>query len=106
MIKITNEEMQSIYHFIRQSVYDFKHLTPNHNRIIIAIPDFMLYFLTNYPIYEYRGMDTPIKELSEYLFYGVKVQPHYANEIVVFYQDYHFNPEIFKPKIHIIKSKL
>ena len=106
MIKIYHEEMQSIYHFIQQSVYDLKRLTPYHDRIIVACPEYLIYFFKNYPVYEYRNQDTPFNELREYNIYGVKVQPHYANEIVVFFQDYHFNPEIFKPKIHIIKNEL
>ncbi|MEO6176959.1 MAG: hypothetical protein ABIP27_17530 [Flavobacterium circumlabens] len=106
MIKITREEMQSIYQFIFQSVYDLKLLTPYHDRIIVACPEFIIYFLKNYPKYEYRNQDTPFNELREYNIYGVKVQPHYANEVVVFYQDYHHNPEIYKPKIYIIKNEI
>lgn len=106
MINITNEQMQGIYQFLRKAIYEYKHhLTSDHKRIIIAMPNFLLYFLYQFPMYEYRN-GTPVNELSEYLFEGVKIQPHYTNEIVVFYEDYHFNPEKFKPQIHIIKNEL
>lgn len=36
-------------------------------------------------------------------FEGIKTQPHYADEIVVFFEDYHFNPDRFASKTHIIK---
>jgi hypothetical protein len=103
MISITNAEMQSIYHFIRQSVYELKNLTSNHKGIIIAAPNYIFYFFKQYPMYEYRGLDVPENQLSENLFFGIKVQPHYQNEIVVFYQDYYYSPELFKPKIYTIK---
>ena len=103
-IEITNAEMQNIYHFIRQSVYELKHLTSNHENIIIAIPSLLMYCLKNYPMYEYRGLDVPENQLSENLFYGVKTQPHFNNEIVVFYSEYHCDPGLFKPRIHQIKT--
>lgn len=33
------------------------------------------------------------------IIYGAKIQPHFKNEVVVFYADYYKNPELFKPKI-------
>lgn len=104
MKRITNAEMQSIYHFIRQSIYELKNLTSNHEGIIIAMPNYMVHFFKQYPMYEYRGLDVPENQLMENLFCGVKVQPHYQNEIVVFYQDYYYSPELFKPRIHTIKN--
>jgi hypothetical protein len=101
--KITNVEMQNIYHFIRQSVYDLKHLTNSHRDIKVAIPSWILYLFKNYPMYEYRSLDTPRNQLSENLFCGIEVQPHFKNEIVVFYTDYHINPERFKPSIYEIQ---
>jgi hypothetical protein len=103
MISITNAEMQNMYYFIRQSVYELKHLTSDHKNIIIAVPSLILYFFKHYPMYEYRGLDVPVNELSENLFCGVKTQPHFNNEIVVFYTEYHCNPELFKPRIYQIK---
>lgn len=103
-IELTNAEMQNIYHFIRQSVYELKHLTSNHEKIIIAMPNLIVYFFKNYPMYEYRGLDVPENQLSENLFCGVKTQPHFNNEIVVFYADYYINPEFYKPRIYQVKT--
>ena len=103
-IELTNAEMQNIYYFIRKSVYELKHLTSNHENIIIAMPSLLMYCLKNYPMYEYRGLDVPENQLSENLFCGVKAQPHYNNEIVVFYSDFYINPEFFKPRIYQLKT--
>jgi hypothetical protein len=102
-LEMTNEEMQNIYHFIRQNVYELKYLTSDHKNIIVAIPSLVFYFFKHYPMYEYRGLDTPENELSENLFCGVKTQAHFNNEIVVFYTDYYRNPELFNPRIYQLK---
>lgn len=102
-LEMTNAEMQNIDHFIRQSVHDLKHLACDHENIIIAMPSLVLYLFKRYPMYRYRGLETPENELSENLFYGVKTQPHFNNEIVVFYAYYYKNPELLKPRIYQLK---
>ena len=103
MKKVTNQEMQEIFNFIRQSVYEFKELNFNGEEIIIALPNWLICFFQHYPMYEYRGFDVPVEQFNEYLFFGIKTQPHYTDEIVVFYKDFHYCPDKDTYKIHLIK---
>jgi uncharacterized membrane-anchored protein YitT (DUF2179 family) len=38
-------------------------------------------------------------------YFDIEVQPHYKDEVVVFFKDYHVNPESLKPMIYEIKTQ-
>ena len=42
-------------------------------------------------------------EINKY--FDIEVQPHYKDEVVVFFKDYHVNPESLKPMIYEIKTQ-
>lgn len=44
-----------------------------------------------------------MREWDEIFFCGVNMQSHFKDEIVVFYEDYYFDDELLKPKIHEIR---
>lgn len=98
--KITREELNNILDFIRNEVYRLKWETNTPDKILIMLPNWFLeVFLMSLRESFNRDEFHYLKQRFE----GVKTQPHYADEIVVFFEDYHFNPERFSPKIHLIQ---
>ena len=103
MKKITHQEIQEIYNFIRQSVYELNRLTPNNDEIVIALPSWLIYLFQHSPIREYRGIDVFPERIMEYVFMGIKTQPHYTDEIVVFYKEFQYCRDTTTYKIHQIQ---
>ncbi len=97
---ITNQELNEILDFIRNEVDRLKWETNTPDKILIMLPNWFLeYFIFSLRNIFHRDEFHYLKQRFE----GIKTQPHYTDEIVVFFEDYHFNPERLSPKIHIIK---
>lgn len=98
--KISNQEIEAISDFIRRSVYEFKALGLSGDDIVISIPNWIKYCYRYY----IRSENSFNEARAEWrLFYGIVTQPHYANEVVVFFKNNHNNHEKFTPKIHVIQ---
>jgi hypothetical protein len=104
MKKISNIEIEHIFRFVRDEVYKHKRqLRPYEwNKITVALPDWLAYFILDSPRVVVNDSGLPHDRYPS-SFYGVKRQPHYKDEIVVFYDDFHYNPELFKPSIYQFK---
>lgn len=99
--QISYHELDNIYNFIRESIYDLNRLGCQTHEIVIAIPNWFKELLFCYN--KQRFPTFTWNDSNQVLFFGVKIQYHYTDEIVVFFQDYHFDRETFKAVIHVIK---
>ncbi|MFV8351576.1 hypothetical protein [Flavobacterium sp. XS2P14] len=97
--KITIKELENILDFIKNEVDRLKWETNTPDKILIMLPNWFLEVF----LLSLRGLYN--RDEFHYLkqrFEGIKTQPHYADEIVIFFEDYHINPSFFTPAIYTI----
>lgn len=99
---ITHAQVNEMLLFIEHEMYKLKHELRGcyHDKIVILIPNWIKPFFNMYlrSVYNF-GQPYPFAVKI----YGIRTQPNYNDEIVIFYEDYHLNPERFKPAIYTIK---
>lgn len=98
--KIEKHELDNIDRFIREKLYDLNAIGCRTPELIIGIPNWskelmVIYNMKKFPI-SFRG------DQKQLWYFGAKVQPHYLDEVAVFFENYHFDPDRFKPAIHEI----
>jgi hypothetical protein len=107
MLKVTLEEIEEIHCFIRREEHRLKCNIPcsQHDKVIVSLPSWLLIFikmaiseaLSSHAIFS-------LDETKPMFFYGCKIQFNYTDEVVVFYEDYYLNRELYKPGIYQINT--
>lgn len=99
---ITHAQVNEILRFIEHEIYKLRHELRGsyYDEIVVLIPNWIKPF---FDIYLRAKISFWNSQLLELKIYGIRTQPNYTDEIVVFYQDYYRNPERFKPAIYTIK---
>ncbi|MGM8362115.1 hypothetical protein ACSV4D_09395 [Flavobacterium sp. ARAG 55.4] len=100
--KITLEELDAIHNFIRESRHHFEYMGCRACELMICIPNWLKIVLINYPLVDYISYH-PSAEIERRKLYDFEIRPHYTDEVVLFFKDYHINPDYFKPAIHVIQ---
>lgn len=100
---ITEKEMNSIYLHIQNSIFDLQSAFVFKKEIAILMPDWLKGIMQRNPLVIYAGFSD--KETIDARYAGIKVYPHYQDEVVVFFKDYHVNTNMFKPMIYQIKTE-
>lgn len=101
--QIEKHELDNIDNFIREKLYDLNAIGCRTHKIIIGIPNWLKELIV---VYNREKFSRPFMDDQKQLWYfGSKVQPHYSDEVVVFFENYHYDPERFKPAIHKINFK-
>lgn len=104
MKSITPREIDNILHFVRLKSLDLqKYYNIQPEKIIVAIPNWIVYVIMDAPMYKINYSPYPDK-WADWTLCGVKKQPHYKDEIVVFFENYHYDPERFMPQVYEIKT--
>ncbi|MFV8370849.1 hypothetical protein [Flavobacterium sp. LB2P74] len=98
---INQSEILAIHHFLRSAIYDFHAMNCQSDELIISLPNWLQIILRSYPMVNYIDHNAAIL-LTHSKYFDIKIQPHYSDEVVVFFKDYHINPSFFTPFIHII----
>jgi len=101
-MKISKQEIEQIANFVHSAVRELKHKTMDHDKIIVCMPFYLTEFFRREVIWPPDSMWHNPEKVAIKRFYNCKVQPHYANEVVVFYEYFYLNPEHYQPKIHTI----
>jgi hypothetical protein len=100
--QINKSEILAIHNFLMCAIYDFHAMNCQSDELIISMPNWLQQLLRWHPIIKYLDYNEPMSlEHSKYA--DIKTQPHYSDEVVVFFKDYHINPQSFSPKIHLIQ---
>lgn len=98
---INQSEILAIHHFLRSAIYDFHAMNCQSDELIISLPNWLQIILRSYPMVNYTDHNAAIL-LTHSKYFDIQVQPHFKDEIVVFFKDYHINSGFFTPAIHII----
>ncbi|MDI1306419.1 MAG: hypothetical protein PSX42_16455 [bacterium] len=98
---INQSEILAIHNFLRSAINDFHAMNCQSDELIISLPNWLKFILRSYPMVNYVDHNTAIM-LEHTKYFDIKIQSHYKDEVVVFFQDYHINPSFFTPAIHII----
>lgn len=71
------------------------------DELIISLPNWLQQLLRSYPMVNH--VDYNMKMILEHSkYFDIKIQPHFTDEVAVFFKDYHHDPSFFTPAIHII----
>jgi hypothetical protein len=107
MLKVTLEEIDNIQRFIQNESFRLKYNLPNyqHDKIVVSLPSWLLIFI-KMAIRETLSSNAIFSsdKTEPIFFYGCRVQFHYTDEVVVFYEDYYLNRELYKPGIYQINT--
>lgn len=98
---IQREELDAIHHFIRLAIYDFHKMNCQSHELIICLPNWLQRIMRYYPMTIGVTLEQS-QDLNFSRFYDIEVQPHFKNEVVLFFKEYHINPDYFTPAIHVI----
>lgn len=103
-MKISKTTIEEITSFIGRESFELKAKLKHEdsNKVVVAIPDWLFSIFKYY--YNINVSGLPELEGSLSYFYGCRIQPHFKDEVVVFYQDYHLDPKLFEPKIYTINQ--
>lgn len=98
---INKSEILALHNFLMDAIHYFITLNCQSDELIISLPNWLQQLLRSYPMVSH--LDDNLKMILEHLkYFDVKIQPHYTDEVVVFFKDYHIHPEKLAPKIHTI----
>jgi hypothetical protein len=103
---IEPEEINKVHNFVLNSIYEFLKLNVQSSELIICLPNWLKHLLLRYPMhysvpFSHNYDPRIIFEIEK--FFDVSTQPHYKDEVVVFFQNYHLGNEKFSPRIYEIK---
>lgn len=101
---VNKEVLEEIATFIGEELFRLKGKLQylDIDKTVVSMPDWLLQMFQAY--FRTTVSYSERQELLASHFYGSKIQSHFKNEVVVFYRDYHMNPELFEPKIYIINQ--
>lgn len=102
---VSHDEIRAMMHFIEYEINKLKMQLnhPDQSKIVIMLPNWITMFFVLYNREQIYNYQIP---LADFRFFGVKTQPNCLDEIVVFYEDYHYDPERFKPAIYLIRFEI
>jgi hypothetical protein len=104
--KIEKHELLKIHNFLRSAIYEFKEMNIRSNELLITLPNWLKHILRSYPMQiAVSSYLEPVQLYEINKYFDIEVQPHYKDEVVVFFKDYHVNPENLKPMIYEIKTQ-
>lgn len=101
---VNKETLNEITIFIGEELFELKSKLKHQDidKVVITMPDWLLQIFKAY--FRTTVSYSEEEKLLESFFYGSRVQPHFKNEVVIFYRDYHMNPKLFEPKIYAINQ--
>lgn len=105
MKEISTEELQEITDFIQTEQLRLKELLRHSSvdSITILMPNWLVQTFKYHFYTNVKSVDPILNSAgSTDYFFGCEVKPHYKDEVVVFYKDYHINPKFLEPKIYTI----
>ena len=104
--KIEKYELLHIHNFLQGAIYEFQKMNVRSNELLITLPNWLKYILRSYPMqYAVTSYEEVAQLVEINKYFDIEVQPHYKDEVVVFFKDYHVNPESLKPMIYEIKTQ-
>lgn len=98
---ISKSEILAIHNFLMNAIHDFYAMDCDSDDLIISLPNWLQQLLRWQPIHKYLDFNDAMS-LEDSKYADIKTQPHYSDEVVVFFKDYHIHPEKLAPKIHTI----
>jgi hypothetical protein len=101
--QINKSEILAIHNFLMSAIYDFKAMNCQSDELIISMPNWLQELLRWRPMIKYLDYNE-LMSLEYFKYANIKTQPHYIDEVVVFFKDYHLNPEKLTPRIYEIKT--
>jgi len=101
--QINKSEILAIHNFLMGAINDFHAMNCRSNELIISMPNWLQQLLHWRPIINYLDYNEPMS-LDHSKYADVKIQPHYSDEVVVFFKDYHQISEYIMPRIYKIKT--
>lgn len=103
---IEKHELLKIHNFLRSTIYEFKEMNIRSNELLITLPNWLKHILRSYPMqYAVPSDLEPVQLYEINKYFDIEVQPHYKDEVVVFFQNYHLGNEKFSPRIYEIKTQ-
>jgi hypothetical protein len=101
---IEKHELLKIYNFLCSAIYEFKEMNIRSNELLITMPNWLKHILRSYPMqYAVPSDLEPVQLYEINKYFDIELQLHYKDEVVVFFKDYHVNPERLQPMIYEIK---
>lgn len=102
-MQISREEINKIVNFIQRAIFDLKRKTNKRDDIIIAMPAFFEEaYCRLFACYPPLDLEDNIYQIQIRPFFGCETQPHFKNEIVVFYKHFYYDEELLAPHVHQI----
>jgi hypothetical protein len=98
---INQSEILAIHNFLMGAIDEFSASNCKSDDLIISIPNWLHQLLRSYQMRNYLDYNR-VMALEHSKYFDVKIQPHYSDEVVVFFKDFHINPNFFPPAIHTI----
>lgn len=81
---INKSEILAIHNFIREAIYGFNAMNCHPDELIISLPNWLQQLLRSYPMVNH--LDYHMKMILEHSrYFDIKIQPHYSDEVVVFF---------------------
>ncbi|WP_281233485.1 hypothetical protein [Flavobacterium gelatinilyticum] len=102
-MQISKQEIDKISNFIQRAILDLKQKNVKRDDIIIAMPCFFeAAFSRLFSCYPPPDYDHNRLRIAVHPFFNCFTQPHFKNEIVVFYKYYYYDEAYFIPHVHTI----